>query len=206
MSGGNTEVIGTNHPSCSKEKTADTSESNPRQEKYLHEDQGDGKSHEEDDYCDVEEHGTSGLQVLDVTKVVIYLERGSESRGFEVQPNGFLKSEEEVHVVNSLPAGSFEEVVDDRSDKQFATIFLRIKKAFVGIDHLFEVGGLVDDESERVIVIILLVYPSDFVFFDLGVKVNGSEYPAGEWTAKRDEVDRSGEAVLKLSEALINLL
>jgi hypothetical protein len=80
------------------------------------------------------------LQVFNAAKVVICLERELESGGFEMQPDGFFESEEEIHVVDGLPAGPFEEVVDDRGNEQFAPVLLQVEEAFVGVDHLFEIG------------------------------------------------------------------
>lgn len=46
----------------------------------------------------------------------------SESARLQPQPDGFFEIEHQVHVVNSLTAGSFQRIVDARDNEQFVAM------------------------------------------------------------------------------------
>ena len=74
-----------------------------------------------------------------------------------MQPYPFVQAEQEVHVVYGLSRGTFQQVVDDRHDEQFALVLFEIQEAFVGVDHLFQVGHPVGEEGEVVILVVVVV-------------------------------------------------
>ncbi len=48
--------------------------------------------------------------------------RNLEGRGFQAEAGGFREGEQEVHVLDSLAGGAFEEIVDDGGDDELAVV------------------------------------------------------------------------------------
>ena len=74
-----------------------------------------------------------------------------------MKTDSLFQSEHQIHVVDSLSAGSFQQVIDHRSDEQLILDLLQIDQTLVGVDHLLEVGSTIRDKGKRMIGIILLV-------------------------------------------------
>ena len=68
----------------------------------------------------------------------------SEGAGLEVKPGMFVEPGHEIHVLNGLSAGAFEEVVDNGRDEQLVFYFLNVNKCLIGVDYLLEVYVAVD--------------------------------------------------------------
>ena len=56
---------------------------------------------------------------------------------FQIQPGFFIQSEYQVHILHSLPAGSFEQVVNHGMHNQFITLFFQLHQRFIGVHYLF---------------------------------------------------------------------
>jgi len=67
-----------------------------------------------------------------------------------------IKSKQDIHVLHSLSACSFEEVVYGAVNYKHVAFLLQVDQAFVGIDHLFEVYLLVSNSGEWMRLIIIL--------------------------------------------------
>jgi hypothetical protein len=69
---------------------------------------------------------------------------------FQLQPGGFIQPEQQVHILNGLPRGSFQEIVEGRMDHQVTSHLLQLDQAFIGIDHLLQRNRAVAHDGERV--------------------------------------------------------
>ena len=65
-----------------------------------------------------------------------------------MQPYRLFQTEKKVHIVDCLAAGSLQQVVDHRNDKQLVFMLLQMNQALVRIHYLFQIRVLVRDESE----------------------------------------------------------
>ena len=85
------------------------------------------------------------------------LARGAECHGLHREACRLLEAEEEVHGVDGVARGAFEEVVDDGGDEQASVDLVEVDDALVRIHHIFEIGNLRGYEGEVVVVVVLLV-------------------------------------------------
>ena len=79
-----------------------------------------------------------------------------------MQSHRFFQSEQEVHVVDGLPAGAFQQIINHGDNQQFIFILLQVNEALVSVDHLLQIRILVYDERKRMVIIIFLVDALDF--------------------------------------------
>ena len=86
-----------------------------------------------------------------------------------MKPDSLFQSEHEVHIVNSLPARSLQQIVDHRDDEQLIFDFLQVDQALVRIYNLFQIRVLIRNEGKAMIRIILLVDPLDLYEVDLTI-------------------------------------
>ena len=100
--------------------------------------------------------------------------------------------------MHGLSAGTFQQVVNARDDKQLVAVFLQMDKALVGVYHLFQVNVLFYDMRERVFGIILFIDSFNLLQTYLGFHHEGGEYATGEVTAVGDEINFGVETVLQL--------
>ena len=63
----------------------------------------------------------------------------SVAGGLHGETGGLLKSEKEVHGVDSVSGTSLEQVVDHGRDKQLAVDLVEVDDALVGVDHVLQV-------------------------------------------------------------------
>ena len=60
----------------------------------------------------------------------------------------FIDTKHDVHILHRLSHSTLQKIVDGRGDEEFVAIFLHMNQCLVGIDHLFEVDGIVADMRE----------------------------------------------------------
>lgn len=77
---------------------------------------------------------------------------------FHCQTGCLLQAEEEVHGVDCIAGASFEEIVDNGCDEEFAVNLIEMDYTLVGVDHVFQVRNLGGYESEIVVSVIFIVY------------------------------------------------
>ena len=99
----------------------------------------------------------------------------------------------------SLSAGTFQQVVDHRYNQQLVVDSLQLDQTFVGVDNLLQVGILIRDKGEAMVIIILLINTLDLGQVNLAVDIGRSKDAAREIAANRNKVDSAGEAVLQLT-------
>ena len=121
-----------------------------------------------------------------------------------MQSHRFFQSEQEVHVVDGLSAGTFQQIINHGDNQQFVFILLQVNEALVGIDHLLQIRILVYDERKRMVVIIFLVDALDFAQLNFAIQISGSKDAARKVAPHRNEVNLAREAVLQLHQALVD--
>ena len=122
-----------------------------------------------------------------------------------MKPDSLFQSEHEVHIVNSVPARSLQQIVDHRDDEQLIFDFLQVDQALVRIYNLFQIRVLIRNEGKAMIRIILLVDPLDLYEVDLSIQIRRSENTAREITTNRNEIDLAIKTILQLTQTLVNL-
>ena len=112
-----------------------------------------------------------------------------ECRGLESESCGLVDAEHEIHVLDGLTYGTFQQVVDGRSYEQFVAVFLHMYQCLVGVHYLLQINGLVAIMGEGGIGIEIFIGLDDILnrchCFDDGC----TEDTASEVTTIGDEVD-----------------
>ena len=93
----------------------------------------------------------------------------SEGGGFQTEACGLINAEHEVHILNGLAYCTFQQVVDAGGDEQLAAVLLDVDERLVGVDHLFQVDGLVAVMGEGSASIEFLVGLDDILHWGRGL-------------------------------------
>lgn len=91
--------------------------------------------------------------------------------------------ENEVHILDGLPRGAFQKIVDATCDKQLIVYALGMHEAFVGIDDLFHVQGTCRVESKRRVGVEPIIEVVYAFLFRIGAYYNGREDTSREVAA-----------------------
>ena len=106
--------------------------------------------------------------------------------------------------MDSLSAGTFQQVVDTGDNQQLVAMFFQMDEALVGIYHLFQVYILVYYMGKRIFRIVFFIHLDDFFQSNFGLYHNCGEDATREITAVRDEIDFGVETVLQLFQRLLD--
>lgn len=68
-----------------------------------------------------------------------------------------MKSEQKVHIVDSLTGSAFQQIVDNRHDEQFAVFLCQIEQTLVGVDNILQIRNTVDNEGKIVVGIVFFI-------------------------------------------------
>src|SRR6185437_13853920 len=80
-----------------------------------------------------------------------------ESVGFELESCCLFEAEQEVHILDGLTGGSFQQIVKRRVNDQLASHLFHLYQAFIGVDHLFQGNRIAADDGERVAAVEIFV-------------------------------------------------
>ena len=92
----------------------------------------------------------------------------------------FGQSKHDVHVLDSLPHGSLQQVVDDGGDDEFVTELFAMYQTFVGVHHLLQVDSLVAVVGEGGILVEILIVSHDILKRFVGLDYLGHKDTTGE--------------------------
>ena len=121
-----------------------------------------------------------------------------------MKPDGLFQSEHEVHIVNSLPARSLQQIVDHRDDEQLIFNFLQVDQALVRIYHLFQIRVLIRNEGKAMIRVMLLVDPLDLYEVDLTIQIRRSQSRYVVAKIPREKLPRTGMKLTWLLKLFCN--
>ena len=113
-----------------------------------------------------------------------------------------MKSEQKVHIVDSLTGSAFQQIVDNRHDEQFAVFLCQIEQTLVGVDNILQIRNTVDNEGKIVVGIVFFIQLFDFIKFHRTVHIDGRIDAAREAASDGNEIDFAVEAVLQRTERL----
>ena len=106
-----------------------------------------------------------------------------------MQPYGFFEVEQQVHVMNRLPARAFQKIVDDGYYQQLAFNFLQVNQTFIRIDNLFQIRVFIYNKSKRMVIIIFIIELPYLVEFNFAIHISGSKNSARKITANRYKIN-----------------
>ena len=90
-----------------------------------------------------------------------------------------VNAEHEVHVLDGLADGTFQQVVDGRGDEDFAFEAVNVYQCLVGVHHLLQVDGLVAVVGEGGIAVEVFVGLDDVFGWGLGLDDGSAAYFTG---------------------------
>src|SRR5580658_9595284 len=90
--------------------------------------------------------------------MVLFLKSG----WFKLEAGCLFQPEQQVHILDGLPAGPFQEVVKDRVNNQLLSGLLELDQTFIGAYYLLERDWGPADVCERVIAVELVEEIEDF--------------------------------------------
>ena len=67
------------------------------------------------------------------------LGEASKPHRFQIQPHRFFQSKNQVHILNGLSGGAFQQIIGYRKDHEFIAMFFEVNNRFVGVYHLFKI-------------------------------------------------------------------
>ena len=89
-----------------------------------------------------------------------------------MQTNGLLQAKQQVHIMYSLSARTFQQIVNHRDDQQLIVNTFQVDQALIGIHHLLQIRILIGDESEVVVIIIFLIDTGDLAQVNLAIHIH----------------------------------
>ena len=89
-----------------------------------------------------------------------------------MQTDGLLQAKQQVHIMHSLSTRTLQQVVDHGDDQQFIVDALQVDQALIGIHHLLQIRILIGNESEVVVIIILLIDTCDLAEVNLAIQIH----------------------------------
>jgi len=101
----------------------------------------------------------------------------------------FINTEHQVHILNGLTYGTFQEIVDAGGNQKFVIEGVDVDEAFVGVHHLFQIERLIDIVGESCILVEFLVGCNHFIGIGLGTDDLCGKDASGKVTAIRNKVD-----------------
>ena len=113
----------------------------------------------------------------------------SEGRGFQSQALALVEAEHEVHVLDGLPYGSLQEVVDAGNHEQLVGELLHIDNRLVRVDDLLHVGTLRDEVREGSVAIVVGIDALHVLDGEVALGVSRDEDAARETASLRYEED-----------------
>ena len=113
----------------------------------------------------------------------------SECRCFQPESAVFRQSEHQVHVLDSLSGGSFQQIVDGADDICLVSAFPYRDQGFVGVHAAFHVYVfLFGYNGERCIHVVVSVDVVQLLLIGLASGVDAGENPSGEISPYRDKI------------------
>src|ERR1700743_752663 len=88
---------------------------------------------------------------------------------FKFETGRFVKAKKQVHILNGLSGGSFEQIVERRMDHQGVTYLLQLDQAFFGIHYLFQRDRAKADDRKGMAAVEILIHCQHFlrIFFTM---------------------------------------
>ena len=106
--------------------------------------------------------------------------------------------------MHSSAGSALEQIVDYRDDKKFVFFLDEVDDALVGVHHVFQVGHLVGNEGEAMVVVVLLIEFAHHFELYVKVEISVAQDSSREAAAHRDKVHVGAEALLQLPQRLLH--